>query len=553
MSLAPDSQRKTIWTAKLLVFCLLFAVAVALQWFGGAYQAEFGSEPDEAGHYVTGLFVHDFVKAGFPRQMRQFGENYYDHYPKVALGHWGPTFYLIQTAWALIFSPQRESIMILMAVLAALGALVLYCLLAKEFGRVASLIGALVFIAIPLVQQYTAAVMTEIPITLLVLLAVVFFARYLETERKRDSVGFAVCAALVILIKFSGFLLVFVPPITILLTRKFHLLKKFSLWLAAIVVAILAGPWSIKTVKLATNGISDDPFGWAFTHKAVPYYFTKLTLTVGLAITVLAVFGLIVKWPRKGTSEKGAIVWASVIALLFSVLFAAMVIPAGYEVRHLIPALPAVIALAIAGAEWISKELRRRNVPGKVACGLACGVPLVLFFVLNFRIPHKGWAGFQEVARWLNVAAGEKEKFLVSSDARGEGMFICEVAMHDGKRPKHYAERTSKKFADTDWSGSSSSYKLLYAPTMSAKKEQKREYTNADEAFALLQQDTVGYVVIDRALERPPKHEELLREIIEKHPDNFVLEKKFPIERSTKELPNGKIYPDGILVYRFKR
>src|SRR5690606_19005132 len=48
------------------VFLLLVAATVALQWLGGAYTAEYGSAPDEAAHYVTGLMVHGYLADGLP-------------------------------------------------------------------------------------------------------------------------------------------------------------------------------------------------------------------------------------------------------------------------------------------------------------------------------------------------------------------------------------------------------------------------------------------------------------------------------------------------------
>ena len=71
----------------------IFAVVVALQWTHGAYQAEFGAHPDEAAHYVTGLMIRDYIAAGMPGHPMAYTQNYYNHYPKVALGNWPPLFY----------------------------------------------------------------------------------------------------------------------------------------------------------------------------------------------------------------------------------------------------------------------------------------------------------------------------------------------------------------------------------------------------------------------------------------------------------------------------
>ncbi|MGZ4972189.1 MAG: hypothetical protein ACXWDN_05465, partial [Limisphaerales bacterium] len=118
----------------LLPFLLFFAVVVMMQSFTGAYRAEFGSEPDEAAHYVTGLMIRDYIAHGFPGSPMHFAKDYYEHYPKVALGHWPPMFYLIQSAWTLIFSPSRVSIMLLMAVLTAGAAKIFFNFLRAKFG-----------------------------------------------------------------------------------------------------------------------------------------------------------------------------------------------------------------------------------------------------------------------------------------------------------------------------------------------------------------------------------------------------------------------------------
>ncbi len=50
----------------------------------------------------------------------EFAENYYVHYPEVALGHWPPTFYVVQALWTLPFSASRGSVILLMSVLTAI-------------------------------------------------------------------------------------------------------------------------------------------------------------------------------------------------------------------------------------------------------------------------------------------------------------------------------------------------------------------------------------------------------------------------------------------------
>ena len=95
-----------------------------------------------------------------------FAKDYYEHYPKVALGHWPPMFYVIQSAWTLVFLPSRVSIMLLMAVLTSGAATIFFSFLRAKFGVWKGLAGTLLFLYVPLVQQFASAVMTEIPMTL---------------------------------------------------------------------------------------------------------------------------------------------------------------------------------------------------------------------------------------------------------------------------------------------------------------------------------------------------------------------------------------------------
>src|SRR5215471_5652765 len=71
---------------------VLFGLALFLQWLGGAYHNEFAGYPDEGAHFVTGLMLRDIVAQRQLTSLQQFAENYYLHYPKVALGHWPPFF-----------------------------------------------------------------------------------------------------------------------------------------------------------------------------------------------------------------------------------------------------------------------------------------------------------------------------------------------------------------------------------------------------------------------------------------------------------------------------
>lgn len=504
-----------------------------LQSFAGAYRAEFGSEPDEAAHYITGLMIHDYVAHGFPGHPMQFAKNYYEHYPKVALGHWPPMFYVIQCAWTLIFSPSRISIMLLMALLTAAAAMFLFDFLRAKFGVWKALAGVLLFLYLPLVQQFASAVMTEIPITLLLLVAAKFWARFMENERTKYSILFGLVASIAILVKFSGFSLALVPLFSLLMTRRFNLLKKRAFWAAAIVVVVIVGPWTIATLKIAREGMAGESVGWSFTHVAIPYYFGKLTQMCGMTVLLASLIGLGFTLARRSMMTSADTALGS---LLLSIVTFHMLVPTGFEARHLIPAAPALIYFAWIGADWIATQMTTPRLSLLKTSALVFGFIAAIFVLTVFHIPRKGYAGFGAVAKNLITNSPPHSTLLVASDARGEGMFISEVAMRE-KRPGHFVQRASKKLAASTWEGGA--YHLTYCKKMGDKSG--TEYSTADQLAALLNQDSVEYIIIDDSVpkENQSKHLALLRAAVAQHSSDFHLIQSFDMLRANNVFTNA--------------
>jgi hypothetical protein len=87
-----------------VVFISIFLSVVAFQWAAGAYTADFAGNPDEPSQVVSSLLVYDYLVDGFPKQPLRFAEDYYVHYPEVAIGHWPPMFYAVEGAGMLFCS-----------------------------------------------------------------------------------------------------------------------------------------------------------------------------------------------------------------------------------------------------------------------------------------------------------------------------------------------------------------------------------------------------------------------------------------------------------------
>ena len=113
---------------------------------------------------------------------------------------------------------------------------------------------ALLTVCLPLVQTYSDEEMSETLLTLMCFWSVIYFARYIRSERSRDSSLFALFFSLAVLTKGNGWLLAAVPPISLLLTRRLALLLRKSFWLPVASIGAVCLPWQILTMGMAERG-----------------------------------------------------------------------------------------------------------------------------------------------------------------------------------------------------------------------------------------------------------------------------------------------------------
>ena len=512
----PPTPPKT-WT--LVVPCIVFVLAFDLAFFwqraGGAYRSEFGGHPDEAAHYVTGLFVRDaLVVAGHSaagglrgssvKAVKEFADNYYNHYPKIGLGVWPPFFYLVQSAWTLSFPPSRTSMLLLLCTLAAVVAVQLFRVLREEYGIGPAALGAALWLSLPLVREGYGMIMAETLSAGLMFGAMLAFGDFLDHEKRRDALRFGLLAALAILTKGTGLALALTAPLAVLFTRRVHLLKRPALWSAVLIVAVLAGPWTWGTRNLGKGGWIEPGPSWHFTREALPYYAVKFRLGLGFVVLPFFCLGALLKI-RSGTAHRGR--WAAAGAFIISVLVFQSIAPVGWEARHLIPVMPAALMFAVAGgAALVDRLTSARPALARRQTLIAALMFAAVLASVVWPLSQKGFSGFAPLAELLLGEAAPAEVTLVSSDARGEGVFIAEVAMRE-QRPGHVIQRASKALARSSWSGSG------YAPRF------------ADDAALLtfLTSGEIHYLVLDDALpaDKRREHHEQLKRLVEQHGEHF--------------------------------
>ncbi len=476
---------------------------IALQGAGGAYRAEFLGHDDEAAHFVTGLMVRDYLASGIPAPPLEYAENYYFHYPKVAIGHWPPFFYAVQGVWMLVVPPSRFSVMLLMALITAAVAWLLYYELRKEVPEPVALAAAGAFVALPMVQAHTSAVMAEMPVALLVLAATSWFVRYVETGRKWHAIGFGILASLTLLTKPIGLVVGAVPPVVLVLSRRLDLVKRGWFWAPAAMVLALCAPWYLVVDRAFHQswtgwggiGVFESP--WVLEARQWHAVAGK-TLMVAAAAGLLA--AVLVPLLRRG---KVSARWAAAAGVLLGFLVFRTFVGASHERRSVLVALPAFVMFAAKGTAWAAGIFPSRWGGRRVGAAVMAAVMVVLAGAERFRLVRREPRGFaaaaQELASRPELA---NSVVLVSSLLGGEGAFIAEAALRE-RRPGRVVLRATKVLASSGWSGHG--YEV--------------RFQTPEEIAAFLESIPVGVVVWDGAPGYAPmEHHELLIEALRRDP-----------------------------------
>ncbi len=470
--------------ARQAVLCalILWGLSVVLQWHNGAFTADIGADPDEPAHAVTSLMLRDYYAVGLWRGEHplHFAQRYYDHFPKVALGHYPPGFYLLAGAWLLPW-PTKTALMLFMGLLSGvLGATTAVMGHRCGLDKGAAFVAGVWVVLLPITQKLSMLVMSDLLLATLCLLAAGVFAKFIEKPRAGTALLFGALAAAAILTKASAVSLALVPPLSILFLRRWTLLLNWRLWLAPVPVALTALPWTLMTMKITQEGMQPKSVSEYFP-EALRFYADAAVNNFGVIILVLAFITLAssVKklWLRKNEINICGVALVSFGVALFTLY---LVSPTGLSSRYLLPLVPLML---IAAASTLGRV--RRVWTLQLAPLTGFGFVTIMALVALGPVPPKVASGFGIIADDL-TARSAGAKVLVSSDARGEGSLIAELAFRTRDRSVSTwsVVRSSKFLASSDWIG----------------RDYKTAFANRDDFLAALQRDGITWIVEDRSI-----------------------------------------------------
>lgn len=537
-------RRPSPW-ANFAVLASLFQLTLLLQVHNGAFSNDFGAHADEASHVVTGLMVRDYI-AGPLMQLEhpmRFAEAYYEHFPKVALGHYPPGFYALEGLW-LLPSRSKMAVILLMTSLTSCAAFIIWLVGHRFLIPANALLAAATFILMPLVQTYTTIVMSDMLLVIFCLLATLSFGRFMETRKVRWSLLFGLFAAAAILTKGSGLLLAFVPPFAILFAHQFRLLTNWHLWLAPIPVIALALPWMLATRHITDEGMQHVPLSENIP-AAIAYYFRAIPQAFGPILILLLILSSIlpVLCRKIQLPSLPGVYYPLFNALLLGVLLFYIVVPAGLDTRYLLPALPFAILLsfnllersAAAAVPLLSRWTGNPTTTiTTVAPVLLTLLASALITLENGMPARKKFTGCQQSLAAIVTAESQDEvpgkhgriTVLVSSDSKGEGALVAEGCLSWPGTLSFL--RSSKLLSQSDWLG--------------------RGYKSAFETPAQLKEyllNEIDFVIVDTGIPKYlqlPHHSLLQSTLAEPRPENFTLISTIDSNRRTTDTAQFIIY-----------
>lgn len=464
---------------------------------------------DPPAHFVTGVMVYDYLHRALGADPVNFAESYYAAYPKVAFGHWPPTYYGLQALWYLAVPPAPASARILSGLIAAGLALVLFYRLWIRFGGTVAVAACAIFLSIPMIQWASWEVMSDLLTGFFIFLALFAFSNLLQGEKPRSAaLRFTLWASLAILTKGSAWSLGVFVLVAPLLSRRVGIFRSRWYWASGAGVVLLATPFYLVTKKL---GLGYPGKMYHLGPKLTERLFgVDIFVEAGTAVVcILALTGFAVAlWRRWHGQDESAATTDALVAggYIFSQIAFLTTFPLTMESRVMIPLLAPAVLLASHSSVALGRALANLTRAAAATPALLALVCLVNSGAASIRTLH----GYGDAVAAIPYDA-EASLILVGSGASGEGAMIAERLTRDSSRASVML-RSSRLLAQSRWSGNG--YRLLFPDAESAR----------DHLLKL----PVRYIVLDEtALQLP--HVKLLADAIQSDPESFALVARRPV------------------------
>ena len=506
-----------------LILYLVLALFGRVQ--AGAELGDFGGFEDEPAHMVTSVMMREYATSFDPAHPIRFIEDYYLHYPKVASGHWPPVLHFTLGSIMIPLGVDRFSLLLGSCLVAALAAWSVRLLARQSMPMPLPGLLGLLFLALPMVQNLSAAPMTELLVAALGAIAVYWFSRYLKSGKASQARWFGIFAALAVLTKGNGVGLVLLPILAPMMTGRWNRMITRGTIFSGILVGIVGIGWYARFMGFSQTTWSASHEGlWRYGLDAAEFYSSEIFLILGSLTAGLACIGMVVGFLDRNSRDMTACLLAWLMGLYSCYLF----IPTGIEARHLSATFPVWLVFAGRGALWLCRSLGW----SPRVLGLPAAALVMLGIGLQGYAPtqseHRGFRDAVELV--LSHDTLDEAPWLIASDANGEGLAVAEAVLQDPGHERLQVLRSSKVLAEDDWLGND--YSMLYS--------------NGEELGAFLRRVPVAVVFLDLSAWRKHwfPHHDLLQAYLENHPEHFEEIGRLDTIR------DGVVHPKAMRIYR---
>ena len=433
---------------------ILLAVAICLQAQAGrAYLPSdlIGSDPPA--HFVTGVMLYDFLRYGRAIKPMHFAECFYAQYPKVALGHWPPVFYVLQAIWYMAFGATITAARWLCATIAAWSSWMLYRRCRMHLGRWHGIAAAGLFLAMPVVLTQSWDVMSDLLVAGFAFCAICSLSDFMESGDTKGSLYLALWSTLAILTKGTGWLLVVVIGAAPLVCGQIWYYSRWRYWLSFSLIIIASAPFYIVTNAL--------DLGYPLNRRGYVHNFLSILREMSYfhwAAAILGILGLLLGmrwWLKRGPLRFGmrtALLMGTWCFTLigFIVLFPLTAELGRYFINGIAPGI-FILASLLFALEQRSGSVMLLN--AELVAVLGCAV-------ICASIP-KTYRLTTAYSRALKAIPASKEPrlILLAGDGYVEGSIIA-ADINEKYDHSTYFIRSSKFTASSNWDGSI--YSLRY-------------------------------------------------------------------------------------------
>jgi dolichyl-phosphate-mannose-protein mannosyltransferase len=338
---------------------------------------------DEPRHILTAVFWHDFYRAMPLDKPSDFAFAYYGHYPAIGPLHYPPMGHWLAGLVFLVTGPSVTAARMLVLVMALLLLGATYLLAARGHSPTAGVLGAILLGGAPVLVEYRAVFMQEVPCMFWATLSILSLGAYVRSGRARWIWTASICATAAALTKQHAVALL--PALlggALMGYRRRHW-SSVHAWLAPAVGLGVSGVYYAVSLAVVQGSWVDV----SYVSGSLGRGLHKLLLGAGPATVVLALVAAALLL-RKGRAwlARTCVLWIVGVVLLFALL------PIKSP-RYLMLCLP---PLAILAGDLLARA--RSRVPTPLWWGI-CGALLIMSAVGAWPIPPSPFGGMRAAAR----------------------------------------------------------------------------------------------------------------------------------------------------------